>query len=225
MTPWSFSRWELYNTCARWFKYRYIMKLSEPPSAPMLRGTNIHGMLERRVATKGRLIKLPNEFTHLSPELVRIARKNPRVELSASFDIKWNPCDWMDADVACRMKIDLLFGDVKRGLFVVDYKTGKMRPEKHVMQLELYALAMMILETPKSITTGAWYVDHEGTPQWLGNYQGQMATHRKNLIKVWDEKIKPLRRDTRFAPNPSPQKCRWCPHGVTKNGPCKADAS
>ena len=49
ITSWSFSRWNVYNTCPAQAKYKFIDKLPEPGSPAMDRGSAIHKGVEQYI--------------------------------------------------------------------------------------------------------------------------------------------------------------------------------
>lgn len=222
---WSFSRLSTYRKCPQQFKYQFIDKLPawevEPPA--MARGNVIHKMLESAVT--GPKLAVTKEFKGLMPELARIRKLNPRAELSLAFTAEWKPCGWMDPKVRCRIKIDVAFGG--DNITLLDYKSGKVKPEEHVEQLQLYALAWLLIEDerPQSLVTGAWYVDYEKEARPLTVYDHPNDKTLSILKRYWEKETSGLVKDTKFLPRPDRRICAWCPYSKFKGGPCKKAAA
>jgi hypothetical protein len=115
---------------------------------------------------------------------------------------------------------------------VVDFKTGKFRPEDdstYQEQLSLYCLAFGTLLTRKAhewlgelasgdwaIRSELWFLDHGKT------VQGEKLTAAgfPALKEMWTKRVARLLADTEHVPTPGPA-CRFCPWSKKKGGPCK----
>jgi RecB family exonuclease len=227
VTAWSFSRLYTYRRCPAWFKYQNLDKIPQPPVPAMERGSALHTTLEKFI--KQPAARLPASMKLIAPQLRKIRKLNPRAELELAFDERWKKVDWFAPTVRLRIKIDLLYEyPDEETLWIIDYKSGRIKPEEHQEQLRLYKLAALLTE-PKatSITTGVWYIDHESVPRPLSTTVkasfGQVLTAEK---AYWTAASARLVRDKRFAPTPG-SVCNWCPYSWRKQlvtggpGPCQ----
>lgn len=240
ITAWSFSRGSDYAKCPALAGYKHVMKLPEPKSPAMERGTSIHGLAEAYVRGKGRT--LPRELSHprdlgrASPEMVdlfkrrRAAFKKGRVAVEGelAFTNVWTPTGWFDRDAWWRVKMDAREFTEASGLPVAlidDYKTGKYRPEDllkdwgYSWQLESYALAELLRSVDQSIVVAPRLVFLD-----LGKIveapQSYTAADVPGLKKLWTARTKRMLTDTRFEPTPGDH-CRWCVHRKSVGGRCK----
>jgi hypothetical protein len=119
-----------------------------------------------------------------------------------------------------RVKTDatLLYKEEKLAV-VVDYKTGRVQPEPYWEQLDLYALATMLMYTwAESVQVELWFLDH-GV---ILPDDGDLAYTRDDiprLQKEWRSRVRRMFADRRFAPTPG-ETCRWCAWARSKGGPC-----
>jgi PD-(D/E)XK nuclease superfamily len=221
---WSFTRFDDWNRCPAYAKYKHLDKLPEPKSEAMQRGADI------AKASEEYLLKRTNR---LRPELKTFAEhykfyrsiKGLVVEENWGFDVNWNPVPWDDWNrCVLRVKIDIGYHWMEDNSFNVrDGKTGKFRPEqnsKYELQLQLYAAAASArFPEVRHVTTQLLYTDL-GITYPEEEPQEYSMKECKAIIKDWDKRIKPMFADTTFAPRPGDY-CRWCPFSKSKGGPCK----
>jgi RecB family exonuclease len=228
ITAWSMSRYNDYIKCPALAKYKHVDKLKEPGNAAMERGTAIHKLAEDYV--KGLLVKLPAELKGFTDEFkaLKAAYKKKKwpmiVEDQWAFTNTWDETEWNNwADCWLRVKIDIAYQTDENILYVTDYKTGKMNDRnnaEYMVQLELYALAALLMSTAEDITVvpNLWYLDAGAT------FPPEPAKFTKadlpKLKKTWEARVKPMLADRKFAPRPS-NNCRWCHFRKENNGPCK----
>lgn len=256
ITAVSYSRLQGYEWCPQTLRYKVSMGLKEPGSEAMERGNDSHKIFERVIKAPGKaLAKLPKEYAHMAPELREIRKHGVGIEAEAQFayDHDWKTVPYFDARVWWRMKIDLRYIREEDGGFVVrllDYKTGKVKPEEHTEQLQLYALVELlrtvnddtavVVPAPKKgakkivkvppvfpdrIETAVWYADHELEPRVLTVYESPDEKTLAQLKKFWAAKANRLTSDTQLAPTPSAFKCGRCHFSKwNHDGPCQAAA-
>jgi len=223
-TSWSFSRYSDYKACPLKFKLKHIDRNKEPGNAAMDRGANIHTMAENYI--KGKLAKLPPELSTFAPEfkqLKTLFKKRAQsmvVEDNWAFTKDWDETAW-DNWTQCflRIKLDCAHHTDETTLVVTDWKTGKFREEKneeYVEQLELYALAALILHPhltevrPRLAYTDEGVVYPEEDSPMI--FTQDDVPHLK---KLWAQRIKPMFADKKFAPRPNAS-CRYCWFGQSK---------
>lgn len=214
LTSWSYSRYSQYTQCPASAKYKFLDKLSEPPSPAMERGNQIHKLAEDY--TKGIIKKLPTELKFYKDEFAELKKSKPFVEESWTFRNDWSETtwnDWVGAWVRIKVDAGCLEEDI---LHIIDHKTGKPK-DNYEEQLSLYGVGGF-LKYPHvaEIKTYIWYIDHD-IPPVEKTYK---ASQFKTLQKDWEKKVKPMMADTRFSPKPG-NHCRWCAFSKAKGGPCK----
>jgi CRISPR/Cas system-associated exonuclease Cas4 (RecB family) len=231
LKSWSFSRYTDYKKCPARVKYKHIMKMPEPPSAAMERGNVIHKLCEQYV--KGEISKLPVELKLFKEEFTKLrklykSRKLPIiVEDNWAFDVEWGESAWNDwVNCWVRIKLDCAHYEDGNTLYVTDYKTGKMSDYKnteYMEQLSLYALAALLLSSVEDVTIvpRLLYLDSGDIFPPVGQEVTYTRADTANLLKVWNKNVKPMMNDTRFAPTPSANACRFCSFSSAKGGPCK----
>lgn len=228
----SYSRLETVRSCPKQLWYKAIKKVPEPEASQTSRGLTVHSALESFVRTgssKGPM--LATEFRRCLPELRRIRKTDGRPELSIAFDAAWKRVDWFDPRVAMRVKIDVLHRTRPKVHRVVDYKTGKPKPERHGESLRLYALAVLLTEpNVETLETGVWYVDYEARPQVLGVYQGDLAAAVRREKAYWEGEVRDALKAAKGWKATPGRACDWCPYSCkrydaqNRPGPC-ADAA
>lgn len=218
ITAWSFSRYSTYKQCPYKLKLTAIDKLKEPPNPAMARGAAIHTAAEEYIKGKGRT--LPVELK-LFTDLFKMLRKQYKksingmvVEDNWSFTKDWTETEW-DNWVHCwvRIKLDCAHHSDDETMVVSDWKTGKFRAEMnedYVEQLELYALAALMLHPHlKEVRPRLVYLDQGVIYPPEDNPMIFTQVDVPNLKKIWEKRTKPMLNDTTFAPRPN-DKCRFC---------------
>lgn len=226
---WSFSRYSDYKQCPAKAKYKHVLKMKEPKNQAMERGAAIHDLAEKYI--KGTITRLPAELKLFEVEFKALKKQYKKsingmvVEDNWSFTKSWEETEW-DNWVHCwvRIKLDCAHHDDEVTLRIRDWKTGKFREEmneEYVEQLELYALAALLLHPHiERAVPELDYLD-EGT---IYPPEGKELVFTRadipRLKKLWEKRTKAMLNDTVFAPRPN-DKCRWCFFSASKNGPCK----
>jgi hypothetical protein len=143
------------------------------------------------------------------------------VEDNWAVTIDWRNTGWTAPDTWGRMKLDLgLISDDEKTIDIIDYKTGKKYPAKHVRQGQLYAVAAFA-RYPKleKATASFWYVDIEDPTR-----EKNVLTHSYSRLKAtilregFDQSAKELTTATKFPPKTSAYACRFCPYGEGRDG-------
>lgn len=228
-SAWSFSRYSDYKQCPFKFKLKHIDRIKEPPNAAMERGAHIHELAEQYI--KGQLRTMPKELKLFAEDFKMLRKEYKRklsgmvVEDSWALTKEWDETVWNDwAKCYLRIKLDCAHFEDEDAMVVTDWKTGKFRAnqnEAYIEQLELYALATLILKPHvKQVRPVLKYLD-EGVvypPEEAPMIFTQADVPK--LKKLWEKRIKPMMNDARFAPRPN-NLCGWCFFSKSKGGPCK----
>lgn len=208
---WSYSSWATYNDCGARFKFRYIDKLPEPPSAAMARGTDIHTIAEYWLDGK---LKgpLPPKLKKLEAEFKGLKKLKPQVEAWWGVDEKWQ----------VKQEESWLVGKVDAHVFhenvltVIDHKTGKIYADKHEKQASLYAaIGAAFYPKAESVRAEFWYLDQGTVLTW--EWQPKEV---KKLQKAWTERGRDVMSAKRLDARPSFY-CKWCPYSKGVGGPCQ----
>jgi RecB family exonuclease len=225
ITSWSFSRYNVYRECPAKAMYKFILKLKEPGSEAMDRGTAIHLLAENYV--KGIAKKLAPELTLFKEEFAALKKQKVKfVEESWTFKSDWTQTTFNDWNGAwLRVKLDVAYINVEHNaLVIIDHKTGKIRDnktEEYKEQLELYALAGLKQHpTVELVSPRLWYLD-QGVI--YPDMDQEIVFERKDeayLDKLWRGRVKAMLTDTTFKPRPG-SACTYCHFKKGNNGPCK----
>lgn len=232
---WSYSRYADYKQCPLKAKLAHLDKIREPKNAAMQRGADLHDQI--RDFIRGTMNKVPAELTAIKLELSRFRKLFKKKLLGAiveedwAFTKDWTQTQWNDwANCVLRVKLDAAeWADNGETMIVTDWKSGKFREEMnedYVEQLELYALAALVLHPQlQRIRPRLYYVDLGFVYPPISKPLEFGRKDVERLKKLWAKRTKPMLSDTRFAPRPN-DKCRWCFYGQSgkiKGGPglCK----
>lgn len=244
ITSWSPSKLEKYEQCPRKCKLESEDKLcpkcfkgrlkggydspavcdtcgvSILPAPPLVRGTEIHSKLEAYVKGEG----------EMDPDIAPVTKwleafrkahklKQTMVELQVALTSEWKVTSWFAKDAWLRAKIDLLHFRTTKLWDVIDWKTGKFKPDgEYHDQLNIYATAVMsVYPQPQTVEASLVFVDagksvtrDEGTLKRADVARAQ---------KRWTNRVRAMLSDKRFAPRPG-NYCRWCDYSKSKGGPC-----
>jgi hypothetical protein len=220
ITSWSFSRYNTYKLCPLKAKLQFIDKIKEPPNKAIQRGADVHDVCEAYI--KGQLDKLPEEAKQFAKMFRRLKRQYRKaisgmvVEDTWAFTKDWDETTWNDW-VGCwvRIKLDCAEHEDETTMLINDWKTGKFRPEKneeYVEQLELYALAALLLHDHIEVVKPRLVYLDVGTIYPEDSEAAGLVFTRKDiprLQKLWAKRVKPMLNDKVFAPRPN-NLCHWC---------------
>lgn len=245
ITAWSYSRLADYRKCPRRFKYKHIEKRKEPEGPALARGNAMHDALQRYIENRIKVLpkkltlppgkdgkKAPPDATRFEvskpvksvlDELRKHQKSKPidvLCELQYAVDSKWRPVDWFDRTAWLRAKLDVRqrLGGVSQPpiVRVLDHKSGKVYPDAHAEQLEIYA-AIVLPHEPSvaEIIAGMLYIDQPDAP----TFATFKAADVPKLQKKWTKLAAPIFKDKTFKAKPSSE-CNWCPFSGRRGGPC-----
>ena len=223
---WSHSRWDDYEQCAYMAGLKHVMKMKTPGSPAMDRGSMIHKLAEKFVSTPpGKAgSALPDELRPLAADFRALRKIGGKAEMDLAFDKDWNVTSWFNEankpKAWCRVKADhivLATPKTKVGR-IIDYKTGKLNDKAYDTQLELYAVAELIIDSlADEVSTELWFTDAgKIIKREAGNYK---RAELPMLKKTWERRVSKMLSDTRFTPTPNSQ-CKWCHFRKSNGGPC-----
>ncbi|MCD6435704.1 MAG: PD-(D/E)XK nuclease family protein [Clostridiales bacterium] len=225
-SPYSFSKINTHTSCARKFQFQYIDKLGVFQSSIALdRGKFIHCLLEFNGDIKK--VKASNDYKQVKEsgimiaddykECIQIYRefKQSKIgtwidsktqmfnELSVAMNKKLEVIPYDDKEVIFRGYIDKVIRDDDT-LILIDYKTGKYRPEMKWDQLLYYGVALFSQMPFDKIVLMNVFVEH--------NKINKETIYRKDLKKYQKAlltNIKNIEQDTIFEKNETTL-CNWC---------------
>jgi len=222
---WSYSRWSVANKCMARYMFQCLLKLPQPPSKPMERGSKIHKQGEHYL--DGTTKNVPASYRLFSDELKAIKKLKADPEGTFAFTKTWgttSPTDW--ARCWLRIKIDAFVDSRVDGITtgdatIIDFKTG--RPYKDTVdQSELYAVgAFQSFPELETIDAEFWYLDSGEVVDY--HYA---RSEFKKLKRKWATRGRALLAARQFPCTTNAYDCKYCPFrsdvklGVGKPGPC-----
>lgn len=204
--PWSYTSLTGFETCPRRYYHTRVAKdVVEPESEAMLWGNTVHKALENRV--KGEA--LPKHLSHYEKYAQRILALPGTVhtEQQIALTRDLTPTTWFAKDVWVRGVFDVVVDQGKRAV-ILDYKTGKRKPES--TQLELFAaLASCVYQSAQKINTMfIWLKDKkiDGANYALEDIPGIWARFTRRV-----ERLEEAHATNVFPPKVSGLCRSWCP--------------
>lgn len=206
---WSYSALTAFETCPRRFQLTRVTKqVREPQTEATVWGNKVHKALED-FAKSGK---------PLSPDLKKYEKYVKKiqsyegkrvVEERVALDRNFRQTTWMAKDVWVRGIIDIgVVGSEKA--YLLDWKTGKRRPDSN--QLKLFAaLAFAMYPWIDKVVTGFIWLKS-------GEFDKEVFT-RDQLPEIWNEFLPRLSRvaiaydQDKWTPKPSGLCKNWCPVG------------
>jgi hypothetical protein len=221
---WSMSRLDVYESCPYRAYLQYVLRIPQndlviPPGKsehPLTRGLRVHTAAEEFVTKDINLIDELQSFSSAFDLQRTKYRESPElccIEQDWAITSDWTPTGWFSEDAWGRMKLD--YGEVQGDtMLIVDYKTGKKYPPKHVQQGQLYALVSGLRYPDiKKFKVEFWYTDS-------GDMLEQSYSKLQTLMfkEMFDLRARTMTTATEFKPHPSGYACRFCPYGEGRDG-------
>lgn len=205
--PWSFSSLTGFETCPRrYYEVRVLKSVTEPESAVLVWGNQVHKALEERVVNGA---PLPESMAQYEPIAARIAASKGEIFVERELALTKNltPTGWWDKDCWVRGKVDVGIIDHDKAV-VLDYKTGKVKP--NFDQLRLFAVLIMHHHPEvERVKSGFLWLAHD-------KLTSEVFT-RSDTHAIWADYLSRVRRmELAYANEQFPEKpsglCRgWCP--------------
>jgi hypothetical protein len=208
---WSWSVINDFETCEwRYYLTKVTKEVVEPQSEEMRWGNQVHKALEHRIKDN---VPLPGNMVQYNQIMDRLfaATRKPGVifyaEQKLALSLAYQPRRFFDKDVWVRAITDLTIvnGDTAA---VIDYKTGKPKPQS--AQLKLTA-AVTFHTYPQIQTIHNSFL-------WLnGGSTPNETFHREDVPKLWQEfaprvqRLEEAHQQNKFPKKPSGLCNKWCP--------------
>lgn len=210
----SWSALDTYEQCPRRWKHKYIDRLPDPKSEALERGIRVHEALEIAIKTKDAEVDFGGSWLATIVDTYRSF--GAEAEQNYYVDRDWNevapdPERFMPRGTYTMAKLDVI--SVRDGLFV-DWKSGKIYPQKHEAQARLYSAVLASVTGRKRWDVDLVYVDQQHHEMLAFEFDDIEDETRR-----WDERARPLFEATEWPKQPS-NLCKWCPFHVSKSGPC-----
>ncbi len=210
----SYSSISKYLECPAAYRFRYIDKLADEPSAAMMRGTRFHKLAEDYVNAPPEE-PVPYDIRKVGLKLFQLREQHAKAEAEWYVGRDWEPVASKDsAMLVAIIDVHHLDGDT---LKLHDYKSGREYPT-HATQLELYAaIGLCIYPDVKRVESSAIYFDtgHEGSQRSI--IRDMLPYYRDK----WGELIVKVERDSEFRPTAGGH-CKRCSANSANGGPCTA---
>ena len=204
---WSYSSWSTMEQCPQKYYRRYVLREPDKQSYAAVRGEDIHAKAEHYLL--GNITGTPKQLAAFSSEFKALKEALPRVEAWLSVDK-----DWAQSNKETSWCVGKTDADVMSGteMSIIDFKSGKVYPDKHAMQGSLYAALASALPNVKSVHVEFWYLDKDELLQW--DYTEEDLRTEQSL---WLERGRALQASTKFPASPS-YLCKWCPYSTAHGG-------
>jgi hypothetical protein len=210
---WSYSGMKTFQTCAKQYKHKYILKDVKDPGNDATRyGTDVHKAVEEVLSKQ--MPHLPPQYKQFA-HIVGVVDKWPGarlVELKMALDSNLEPCDFFDKNYFVRGVVDLAVIQDKRAR-ILDWKTGATATYADPKQLELMALMLFAhYPTVDEVWGGlVFLVADKVVPREPAVY---LRSQRKELWRKWLYEVRRIEvavEKDNFGPSPSGLCKRSCP--------------
>lgn len=206
----SYTALKMYETCPkRYYHQRVTKEVKDEPGTATVYGERVHKQLEDYL--KG-TADLPAETAALQP-LCDTVKENTQgggmllieQEYTLTSDLK--PTSWFAPDAWLRFKLDVLAIRPNGRAIVIDWKTGKRRPDFD--QLEMFALAVFSF-WPSADRVSSMFV-------WTKENATDKETYkREHLDDMWTRLLTRIHRvekslETDVWPAKPSGLCKFCP--------------
>jgi CRISPR/Cas system-associated exonuclease Cas4 (RecB family) len=217
---WSYSRLAKWEKCPKSAYYAFILRMAEPKSPAMQRGTDAHEEAANLLLGRECIpVVLTADWQHRLRTIRDIYGTDVEAELQQGFNNQWEPTGWFGDDTWCRVVFDGLV--IQQGAYpirVFEHKTGKVRAE-HISQAGLYAVAAHALMPGRDVEVTINYLDNAVPgPQAVAIYPFK-AKDIPALRDKWNARVAPMLNDTEYPATPGSH-CRWCSYSSKNGGDC-----
>ena len=206
----SFSALKMYENCPRRYMHQRINKeVQDEGSDASKYGERIHEALELRLRDQSPLTDETKKYESLCTAIEQESEDGELfVEQKMTLNKNLTPTEWFAPDAWFRSVLDvLMIHENQKKVFVLDWKTGKRRPD--FTQMEIFAL-QVFKHYPKVDSVTSALV-------WLGDYKMDTQVYKREQSNEMWAKImarinriyESLEHDT-WPPKPSGL-CPWCP--------------
>lgn len=206
---WSFSAISVWKTCRKKFYHLRVAKdVKDGDSEAAAEGKIVHDCLYQYVC-KGKDLPIALRQHQGVADAYRKRGEScddMQGELKLCLDDQLKPVDWFSPKAWVRAIVDLLL--VKKHIAIlVDWKTGKRKPEFDQLELSAALLSRYMPEIEEFHLVFEWLRDGERDVKKIT--KGELKQVWKKFFPIIGE-IEEAEATTDFPPNPSGL-CGWCP--------------
>lgn len=181
----SYSALKLFEQCPlRYYRQRVIKDVKDEMGEAAIHGIKVHEALEARVKDG---MELPRHLAKMEPICKTLHGKGVEVEREMTLNDNLEPTGWFAKDAWLRGKLDILLVSGDQAL-VVDWKTGKRRPD--MFQLRLFAgLVFRHYPEVESVKTMLVWTKENATDTEVINrseYNGIFAEVLGKINRIYD---------------------------------------
>ncbi len=206
----SFSALKMYENCPRRYMHQRVNKeVQDEGSDASKYGERIHEALELRLRDQSPLTDETRKYESLCTAIERESKDGELfVEQKMTLNKNLTPTEWFAPDAWFRSVLDvLMIHENQKKAFVLDWKTGKRRPD--FTQMEIFALQVFKHYPEVDSVTSAlvWLRDYKMDTQVYKREQSNemWAKIMARINRIYES----LEHDT-WPPKPSGL-CPWCP--------------
>lgn len=211
--PYSYSKIQVYQTCPKQFKYKFIDKITPKPKnlEPLLKGSAVHNILEKHPEAPTH--KLAPKYQHIADAFLEtdtakeIFSSTSVREQRIGLDKDFEPCEYKSKEAIFRGIVDFIT-ILNSKLHIIDYKTGKYKEQCYQSYDQLMFYSIYFFKKYLNIDTiiiNYVYIEHSET-------YNKLTLERKyldNYIRQLHENINNIETDTEFCKNNS-KLCDYC---------------
>lgn len=213
--PASYSKLSTYEKCPDQAKYKYILRLPEPPRPASERGTKLHKSVEDYLL--GKKTTINRELLPIVKVLKAVKKHNPAAEKHISLNRGLEKVvPYKSKEEWFRMGLDSVYA-VEQTIHIPEWKSGKIYDD-HLDQRQIYVIgALALYPLAKEAIATTHYIDQQGLAV------PTRMDRQRAILMAWHftERLEVMEKDKRFGPRPGFY-CRWCPFSKFKGGPCHA---
>ena len=206
----SFSALKMYENCPRRYMHQRVNKeVQDEGSDASKYGERIHEALELRLRDQSPLTDETRKYESLCTAIERESKDGELfVEQKMTLNKNLTPTEWFAPDAWFRSVLDvLMIHENQKKAFVLDWKTGKRRPD--FTQMEIFALQVFkhYPEVDSGTSALVWLRDYKMDTQVYKREQSNemWAKIMARINRIYES----LEHDT-WPPKPSGL-CPWCP--------------
>lgn len=203
---WSYSVLSMFEQCPK--KYYHIKvkrDVKDLDSGFSADGKAIHEAMYARVMQEKPLPLPYRQYERIASRFAN-AGGEKHGEIKLALNKKLEQVDFFAPDVWVRAVIDLIIVKGDEAI-IVDWKTGKKRPDFDQLYLTAICVAQMLPEVSRFSLVYVWLKENDLSTEVL---------HRDDMTELWAEyiaRVKEIQKSTKtceFPAKPSPL-CKWCP--------------
>ncbi len=208
----SYSRIKMFEECPRQFYYKHIMRMQEPPSPILQRGSDIHKALELYLTGRPAdtsIVPLWAKVLGLIDDLRGSMKGAHEAERKIALTTGWRPTPkYFGPDAWWRSQLDwTLWTEDRRFALSLDWKTGKRWMD--ATQLWMNAMALFAVEPRLEQVDAAFVWLDQGVTVDVETFHRPDAAQAQERVEQVSDAVEACQEAKEWPAVPS-AKCRWC---------------